>query len=54
MMRRSRTAHGSGRRWYFFAYGHDYKAGLRDYSTVRRSAPLIPRWILGNWWSLVA
>lgn len=37
--------------WYFFAYGHDYKAALADYCTVSGSMPLIPRWILGNWWS---
>ncbi len=37
--------------WYFFAYGHDYKAALRDYCAVSGAAPLVPRWILGNWWS---
>ncbi len=37
--------------WYFFAYGHDYKTGLRDYCAVSGKIPLIPRWILGNWWS---
>ncbi len=37
--------------WYFFAYGQDYKAGLRDYCAVSGHVPLIPRWILGNWWS---
>ncbi len=42
---------GQGTDWYFFAYGHDYKAALRDYCAVSGKAPLIPRWILGNWWS---
>ena len=42
---------GQGVDWYFFAYGHDYKAALRDYCAVSGAAPLIPRWILGNWWS---
>lgn len=37
--------------WYFFGYGHDYKACLRDYCQVSGQMPLIPRWILGNWWS---
>jgi alpha-glucosidase (family GH31 glycosyl hydrolase) len=37
--------------WYFFGYGHDYKACLADYCRISGSAPLIPRWILGNWWS---
>lgn len=42
---------GSTVDWYFFAYSHDYKAVLRDYCAVSGSVPLIPRWILGNWWS---
>lgn len=37
--------------WYFLAYGHDYKAALRDYCAISGRPPLIPRWILGNWWS---
>jgi hypothetical protein len=37
--------------WYFFGYGHDYKACLSDYCAVSGRIPLIPRWILGNWWS---
>ncbi|MBK9121636.1 MAG: DUF5110 domain-containing protein [Chloroflexi bacterium] len=41
----------SGTDWYFFAYGHDYKAALRDYCAISGAMPLIPRWILGNWWS---
>jgi hypothetical protein len=40
-----------GTDWYFFGYGHDYKACLRDYCRVSGQIPLIPRWILGNWWS---
>lgn len=40
-----------GTDWYFFGYGHDYKACLRDYCRVSGQMPLIPRWILGNWWS---
>lgn len=42
---------GRGTDWYFFGYGHDYKAGLRDYCAISGQMPLIPRWILGNWWS---
>lgn len=37
--------------WYFFGYGHDYKACLKDYCKISGQIPLIPRWILGNWWS---
>lgn len=36
---------------YFFGYGHDYKACLQDYCKISGNVPLIPRWILGNWWS---
>lgn len=36
---------------YFFGYGHDYPAALREFSLVAGNTPLIPRWILGNWWS---
>jgi alpha-glucosidase (family GH31 glycosyl hydrolase) len=36
---------------YFFGYGHDYKACLRDYCRVSGGIPMIPRWALGNWWS---
>ncbi|MFN8565816.1 MAG: alpha-xylosidase, partial [Anaerolineae bacterium] len=37
--------------WYFFGYGHDYAACLQDYCRVSGRAPMIPRWMLGNWWS---
>ncbi len=36
---------------YFFGYGQDYQACLRDYFKVSGAVPLVPRWILGNWWS---
>lgn len=36
---------------YFFGYGHDYTACLVDFNKVSGQTPLIPRWILGNWWS---
>lgn len=36
---------------YFFGYGQDYQACLRDYFKLSGNVPLIPRWILGNWWS---
>ncbi len=36
---------------YFFGYGHDYTTCLRDFTRVAGPVPLIPRWILGNWWS---
>jgi alpha-glucosidase (family GH31 glycosyl hydrolase) len=36
---------------YFFGYGHDYAACLREFQQVAGATPLIPRWVLGNWWS---
>jgi hypothetical protein len=36
---------------YFFGYGLDYAACLADFRTVSGSVPLLPRWVLGNWWS---
>ncbi|MBU1880336.1 MAG: DUF5110 domain-containing protein, partial [Chloroflexi bacterium] len=42
---------GTGQDLYFFGYGRDYRACLRDFSRVAGPAPLLPRWALGNWWS---
>ena len=36
---------------YFFGYGHDIPALLRDYTRLAGEIPMIPRYILGNWWS---
>lgn len=36
---------------YFFGYGHDYLGCLRDFNMVAGSVPMIPRYVLGNWWS---
>lgn len=36
---------------YFFGYGRDYLACLQDFQKVAGQTPLIPRWMLGNWWS---
>lgn len=36
---------------YFFGYGHDIHALLRDYTRLAGEVPLIPRYVLGNWWS---
>lgn len=37
--------------WYMFAYGHEYKKALADYSKVAGAAPLPPRYTFGYWWS---
>ena len=36
---------------YFFGYGHNIAALLRDYTRIAGEIPMIPRYILGNWWS---
>ena len=42
---------GEGLDLYFFGYGKDYAAGLRDFFQLCGSVPMIPRYALGNWWS---
>jgi alpha-glucosidase (family GH31 glycosyl hydrolase) len=37
--------------FYFFGYGHDYQGCLADFCKIAGPMPLIPRWMLGNWWS---
>jgi len=36
---------------YIFAYGHDYKAALRDFTLVAGRIPLPPKYVFGYWWS---
>ncbi|HET9905338.1 MAG TPA: TIM-barrel domain-containing protein [Anaerolineales bacterium] len=36
---------------YFFGYGDDIPGMLRDYTRIAGEIPMIPRYILGNWWS---
>lgn len=36
---------------YFFGYGRDYLACLKDYHRLTGRVPLLPRFALGNWWS---
>ncbi len=42
---------GGGSDLYFFGYGHDYVSAVQDFYRVSGHTPLIPRYILGNWWS---
>jgi len=37
--------------WVFFGYGHDYKGALAEYTRFGGPIPLIPRFVLGAWWS---
>lgn len=45
-----RPANGS-QDWYFMAYGHDYKAALKDFTLFAGKMPLPPRYAFGYWWS---
>jgi alpha-glucosidase len=36
---------------YLFAYGHEYKKALYDYTQVAGKIPLPPRFAFGTWWS---
>lgn len=40
-----------GRDLYLFAHGLDYRAALADYHRLTGPVPLVPRFVLGNWWS---
>ncbi len=40
-----------GQDWYFMAYGNDYKAALKDFTTFAGKMPLPPRFAFGYWWS---
>lgn len=37
--------------YYIFAYGRDYRKALGDLFKLCGKVPLIPRYVLGNWWS---
>ncbi len=36
---------------YCFGYGSAFQEALRDYARLAGDTPLLPRWVLGNWWS---
>ena len=40
-----------GQDLYFFGHGLDFAAALADFFTLTGPVPLIPRAVLGNWWS---
>jgi alpha-glucosidase (family GH31 glycosyl hydrolase) len=44
-------AHPENQDVYLFGYGHDYAACLREFSQIAGKVPMVPRYILGNWWS---
>lgn len=36
---------------YLFAYGDNFKGGMKSFYAISGSQPAVPRWCLGNWWS---
>jgi alpha-glucosidase (family GH31 glycosyl hydrolase) len=42
---------GERQDWYYFAYGHDYKKLLYDYTQVAGKIPMPPLFAFGYWWS---
>ncbi|MGB8646746.1 MAG: TIM-barrel domain-containing protein [Anaerolineae bacterium] len=36
---------------YFFGYGREFKKCLQDFARLTGHTPMVPRWMLGNWWS---
>lgn len=36
---------------YFFGYGHDYTAAVKDYYRLTGVTPMMPKYVFGNWWS---
>lgn len=46
-----RQREGKGKDYYVFAYGRDYRACMRAFYAICGEIPLVPRYVLGNWWS---
>lgn len=40
-----------GKDKYVFAFGHDYKGGLKEFFALTGYPPLLPKYVFGNWWS---
>ncbi len=36
---------------YYFAYGYEYRQAVKDFFNLTGHAPLLPRFVFGNWWS---
>ena len=36
---------------YFFAYGRDYFSAIHDFYRLSGPVPMLPKYVLGNWWS---
>ncbi|QDE40873.1 DUF5110 domain-containing protein [Luteibacter pinisoli] len=42
---------GERQDWYFFGYGHDFRAALSDFAAISGPQPIPPRFVFGYWWS---
>ena len=36
---------------YLFAFGNDYLGGLKEFYSLSGFTPVLPKYVLGNWWS---
>lgn len=36
---------------YIFAYGKDYRRCIKDFFMLTGNVPMLPKYVLGNWWS---
>ncbi|MDE6565904.1 MAG: DUF5110 domain-containing protein, partial [Clostridia bacterium] len=39
------------RDYYIFAYGYEYRKAIADFYKLSGVTPLMPKYVLGNWWS---
>lgn len=46
-----RQSHLEAKDLYFFGYGKDYTSCLVDFQKISGQIPILPRFVLGNWWS---
>ena len=37
--------------WYLFGHGHDFAGAVSEYTRFGGAIPLVPRFVLGAWWS---
>lgn len=41
---------GERQDWYLFAYGHDYKSAVGDFTKIAGNIPMPPKYAFGYWW----
>ena len=46
-----RNAHPNAKDLYFFGFGDNFQDCINTYRKMTGPVPLLPRWVLGNWWS---